>query len=118
MAIIDRITNPNQLYDDLKRMGLNDFSQQGAKALMEYLEELSEDIGEDIEYDPIAFCCSWIEFSYEDYGTIAGDFSNIEGCPQPENYEDYDEFAGDLREWLQEQTQVVEFEGGMLYEEF
>ena len=38
------------------------FSRDGLKALFEYLEELENDIGEEINLDVIAFCCDYVEY--------------------------------------------------------
>lgn len=39
------------------------WSPQGARALVEYLEELSDDIGEDIVWDRVALRCDYSEFT-------------------------------------------------------
>jgi len=44
------------------------FSYDGLKALYEYLTELEEDTGEEIELDVIALCCEFVEYeSVKDY---------------------------------------------------
>ena len=44
------------------------FTRQGLKALFDYLEELGEDCGEEIELDVIALCCEFVEYdSLEDF---------------------------------------------------
>ena len=40
----------------------NNFSYDGLGALFDYIEELEHDIGEDIEFDPIALCCEYSEY--------------------------------------------------------
>lgn len=40
----------------------NQFSYEGKKALYEYLEDLGDDIGEEIELDVIALCCEYTEY--------------------------------------------------------
>ena len=40
----------------------NNFSYEGRKALFDYLEELEDDTGEKIEFDPIALCCEYSEY--------------------------------------------------------
>lgn len=40
----------------------NCFTPEGAKAVQDYYDQLSDDLGEDIEFDPIAWCCEWTEF--------------------------------------------------------
>lgn len=39
------------------------WTPQGARALVEYLEELSDDIGEDIVWDRVALRCDYSEFT-------------------------------------------------------
>ena len=38
------------------------FSREGLFALYDFLTEWEGSIGEDIEYDPIAFCCEYTEY--------------------------------------------------------
>ena len=40
----------------------NNFSYEGRKALFDYLEELEDDTGDKIEFDPIALCCEYSEY--------------------------------------------------------
>ena len=42
----------------------NNFSRAGLQALFDDLEQFEEDTGEEIEFDPIALCCEYME--YED----------------------------------------------------
>ncbi len=44
----------------------DNFSYEGLGALYEYLESMSEDIGEDIELDVIALCCDFTEYSEDE----------------------------------------------------
>jgi hypothetical protein len=41
------------------------FSQEGLRALFDYLEELAQGLGEPIEVDVIALCCEWNEDSLD-----------------------------------------------------
>ena len=46
----------------------NNFSYEGLTALFEYIEELEDDIGEEIEFDMIALCCEYSEYdNIEDF---------------------------------------------------
>jgi len=62
----------------------NQFTYEGKKALYDYLNDLSEDIGETIELDVIAICCDFTEYDsieefINDYGyTIGEDINDIE----------------------------------------
>ena len=53
--------NFNQFCDGFSDSCKNNFSYEGKEALFEYLEQLEEDIGEEMEYDPVAFCCGYRE---------------------------------------------------------
>ena len=55
----------------------NSFSYEGLTALYDYLWDLSEDMGEDIEMDYIAFACEYSE--YEDFKHFQEDHKNFEG---------------------------------------
>lgn len=48
-------------------MGRKDqFSYEALVAIYEYLEDLSEDIGEDIELDVIEICCDFSEITFDE----------------------------------------------------
>jgi len=49
------------------------FTYEGLKALYEYLEQLGDDIGEQIELDVIALCCEYSE--YENLDEFQKDYS-------------------------------------------
>ena len=45
----------------------NNFSYEGLSSLFDYLEEIEESTGEELEFDPIALCCEFSEYdSLED----------------------------------------------------
>ena len=47
------------------------FTRQGLKALFDYLEELADDCGIEIELDVIALCCEFVEYdSLEDFHSV------------------------------------------------
>lgn len=53
------------------------FSREGFQVLFDYLEEIEEGIGEEMEFDPIGLCCNFSEASPED---IAIDYGlNVNG---------------------------------------
>jgi len=49
----------------------DNFSYEGLEILFEYLEQLGEDIGEEIELDVIAICC---DYSEDDFQVVADEF--------------------------------------------
>jgi len=62
------------------------FSYEAANALYAYLMDFSDDIGEDIEFDPVAFRCEWSEYSFDelmnDYGHMLDDDQEPEDLPE------------------------------------
>ena len=93
----------SRLYED-ENAG---WSYAGARALVEYLEELEDDIGEEIEFDVVALRCE-----YTEYGSAE---EAVEAC----NSGDYDDLkeqsdgdADDLKElcmeYLRKRTAVIE----------
>jgi hypothetical protein len=61
------------------------FSRQGRHALFEWLSELEEDMGEEIELDVIGICCAFTEYE------SIGEFNEAYGT----EYEDWDEVSND-----------------------
>lgn len=73
MAIKTELTR-TEFTDALRRDEYAGWSYQAAHALYDYFEELSEGIGEDIEFDAVAIRCDWNEYTLEDF---AQDYSNL-----------------------------------------
>ena len=65
MAIKQTVTE-SDFRDAFQAIRPDNFSYEGLGALYEYLEELSEDTGEDIELDVIAICCDYTEYSEDE----------------------------------------------------
>jgi hypothetical protein len=76
------------------------FSYDALRALFDWYEELEEATGEQIKLDVIAICCDWTE--YENIEEFRKDFG--------EEYEDISDIEND--------TTVIEFDGGFLVEAF
>jgi len=78
------------------------FSYDGLMALFEYLEDLEEDTGENINFDMVGLCCDYSEYSnVEEFITDYQDSTELH-----ENL-DYSEIISVLRD----HTEVIEFEG-------
>lgn len=89
----------------------NNFSRPALVALFDYLDQLEQDLGEETELDVISLCCDWAEYrdaieAAETYGWEAPEI--------PEGEERDDTSDRKALEFLQDQTHVVEFEGGVL----
>ncbi len=61
MAIKEELTL-SYFMDRFNEVRPKNFSYEGLEALYNYLEQLSEDTGEDIELDVIAICCEYTEY--------------------------------------------------------
>ncbi len=84
--------------DAFKRLRPDNFSYEGLEILFEYLDNLSEDTGEQVELDVIAICC---DYSEDSPAGIANQYDiDIEGI------QDQEEIMEIVLEWLQYQTIV------------
>jgi hypothetical protein len=95
------------------------FSRLGAYALVDYLEQLEEDTGEEIEFDSVAIRCDFSEHdSLQDWAHEH--FSNaLEelGFDETEENDD-DEVDDKIREYIQDRGQLIEFSGGIIVSNF
>jgi hypothetical protein len=79
------------------------FSYAAKKAMFEYLEELEEETGEQIELDVIGLCCDFQESSVDD---IISDYGlDASGC---ESDDDRRRLVG---EFLNDRTDVIWWDG-------
>lgn len=99
MAIIKELT----FYDFVRAFENhnreNQFTRSGLSALYDYLEEYSEEMGEDLRLDVIALCCEFTEYP------------TIKDALKEYNLSNYDELA--------ESTLIIPTDdGGILIQEF
>jgi hypothetical protein len=87
------------------------WSYPGARALAEYLEQLEEDTGADMDFDRVAIRC---EFS--EYDTAREAASNYDW--EPDEDADEEEAEKSALQFLQDRTTVVEFTGGIIIQDF
>ena len=69
-----------EFVDTIMRLRPNNFTRAGLFSLFEYLTQLEEDCGVEMEFDPIALCCEFTEWEnlkefQENYST---DFKTLE----------------------------------------
>ena len=96
----------SQVVDALLQDEYAGWSYNGAVALTEYLLELEESIGEQIELDPIAWRC---EFS---------EYESLEECAKEYFGEDEDEHPCNIAEYIRDRGELIEFEGGIIVQDF
>ena len=94
--MIKQNVNFNMFLDSFSDTYRHNFTQEGRIALFDYLEQLSEDLGEDIELDIVALCCKYAEYEnleelrcdyteYENLEELQGNYSSIETMEDLEN---------------------------------
>lgn len=103
MAIIQNIDESSfvSAFDEWNRS--ENFSVCARRALFAYLDELSDDTGEDIQLDVIALCCEWAEYP------TAIEAAEEYGKTEPEEI---------ALEWLRNRTTVIEHDAGILMVQF
>lgn len=92
------------------------WSRAGAYALVEHLEQLEEDTGETIEFDAVAIRCDYSEHASVLEAALEQGFE-----PNPnlgEEVQTEEDKEADALSWLQDHTQVIEFEGGVIIQNF
>lgn len=73
----------------------NNFTDNGAKALFEYLEDLSDELDSPLEFDTMAWCYEFSE--YTNFKEIQEQYPNIKTLDD-----------------LRDNTQVIEFNNGII----
>ena len=100
--------------DAFRDMGRGDsFSYEGLKALYDHLLQYEEDTGEEIELDVISLCCDYSEY---DTALEAAQEYGFELDPEEELTDD--EVEEIALEWLNDSTQAIVFDGGVIVEGF
>ena len=96
------------------------WSYRGAIALIEYLEELEEDMGEEIGMDFVALRCDYSEYkSLEDWAEgYWGATTNWMHEIKIDDDADADEIDEAIREHIQDNGQLIEFTGGVIVSSF
>ena len=77
----------------------DNFTYEGKRALFDYLEASEEDTGTPIELDVIALCCEYTE--YKDMEEVHDNYTHINSMDE-----------------LQNATKVIEFDGGIIIQDF
>ena len=118
--MIKSYINQSDFVDALTKTYDNtNFTYNGKVALFEHLEQLSDDIGEDIELDPIALCCEYSEYRTAD--EAASEHFTYQGMVFDEEGNETmtaDEVEAIALKFLEENTQVIQFDGGIIIQSF
>ena len=101
-----------QVADALKQDECADWSYEGAKALAEYLDQYEEDMGEEMELDVVAIRCEFSE--YASAMEAAEDYADHD---YDDDMDDDEKEAAAL-EFLRDRTTVIEFDGGVIIQDY
>ena len=85
------------------------WTRSGAFALVEYLEQMEDDCGTKIEFDPVALRCEFSE--YESFNEFAKEFWS-DDCHLYWATDDV------IRNFIQDRTTLIEFDGGLIVQDF
>ena len=100
-----KIVNTVNLYEFRRAFAdynrADNFSHEGLEALYEWLEEYSDSIGEPYEMDVIALCCEFTE--YANLAEVQANYSSTKL---------------DTIDDLHDHTAVIEFDGGLIIQNF
>jgi len=95
-----RTITEHEFIDGFKGSYADSFTYEGKKALYEYFEQMEEDTGFDMEYDPIAIHCEYTE--YDDFAEFLEEY---EDYAKEHNIKEIDDIA--------EHTQLIRYDGGL-----
>jgi len=84
------------------------FSYAAAHALAEYYEDLEEEIGEEMEIDPVAIACDWMECADKKELLVAYGYVLNEDWA----LEDQDAKTEAVLDYLRDNTTVIELNSG------
>lgn len=96
----------------LKNDRNTNWSWGGAWALVKYLENLEHSTDTKIEFDLVAFCVE-----YSEYDSILQAAKNYD-VPFLEDGENQEEKEAIALEWFQDRTTVIQFDGGIILQNF
>jgi hypothetical protein len=96
------------------------WTYSGAYALVEYLEELEEDTGEEIEFCPCSIRCDYSQYASlidwaDDYFCTAGGMLDAIDL---DSTADEDEIDEGIRNYLSDHGTLIEFDGGIIVSAF
>lgn len=88
------------------------FTIDALRALFEWYENLEDDTGEPFELDVVGICCDWSEYP-NFWEAFADQYADPADCDQAEGLTD-SEREDQAREYFYENTQIIEFDAGVL----
>lgn len=114
MALVQTV-NANDLYRMACKMNRgNNFGPDGWRAIGDYLESLSDDLGEDIEIDILGICCEYsMANSADEFADMYDEFMDEVDPEEWDEMTEEDKLV-EIENFLQERTSVVSCEEGLI----
>lgn len=92
------------------------WTMAGAYALAEYFEQVEEDCGAEIEFDRVAIRCEYSEYeSLQEWARCYFTDDQITDGYFGKDDEGHEE---NIRDFIQDHGQLIEFDGGIIVSEF
>jgi hypothetical protein len=105
--------NLNDFCDAWRNHGRNDsFTHEGKRALFGWIEQIDEECGTETELDVVALDCGYSEHA------SALDAISDQGFDYDPEGDDDDEKEENAALWLEGQTILIRFNGGVIIQEF
>lgn len=98
----------------------NNFTRDGLIALFDYLEGLESDLGEPIEFDMVCICCDYTEFAtaWEAMEQYQPNDMPVEGVEGDDLVEIAEKNEAEALRWLEDETEVIKFNNGVIIRDF
>jgi len=97
-----------------------DWSNRGALALVEHLEQLEDETGTEIDFCPVAIRCDYSE--YRSLKAWFADYHGLEAHPLNDlgldDDADDDEVDEAIRDYIRDRGELIEFDGGVIVSSF
>lgn len=101
------------LVEQLRSYDNSNWSYNGALALVNYLEKVTKDLGEELIFDLVGLRCDYSEYpSLREWAIDTGFDDSIRDL----HGDDYSE--DDIRQFVQDRGTLLEFEGGIIISAF
>jgi CO dehydrogenase/acetyl-CoA synthase gamma subunit (corrinoid Fe-S protein) len=111
--------NTYDIADALHKDENANWSYQGAKALAEYLEDYEESTGEELELDVVAIRCDYSQYeSLQEWAENYFSDGVKDSALGLDEDSDDDEKDDAIREYIQDNGQLIEFDGGIIVSSF
>ena len=106
--------------DLLKQDENASWTYAGARALVEYLEQLEDETGTEIEFCAVAIRCDYSE--HKSLRAWFADYHGLESHPLNDlgldDDADDDEIDEAIREYIRDRGELIEFDGGVIVSSF